>query len=168
VLPDNSLSTSIFYTPLSRSEPPSLLRQAAYNAGAPLVGPAGDPEGWKVLPPVQFTGTLFNQRPVTVVCTVSQAIVAIGAQAYAMAVAHRLLSLLRYSSLSITCLTQDSLGVTAIVRHRLANTFIPDIQLPRRPSSGSAMHFICCEVPPRARETNRLPCDCTRRNRTEQ
>ncbi|EKM58518.1 uncharacterized protein PHACADRAFT_252915 [Phanerochaete carnosa HHB-10118-sp] len=62
------LTASIFYTPLSRAEPPSQLRLAAYNADAPLVGPSGDPPGWKVLPPVRFTGTLFNQRTVTLEC----------------------------------------------------------------------------------------------------
>ena len=65
------LTTSIFYTPLTRAESPSALRQEAYNNGTPLPGPDGDPEGWKVLPPVQIKGTLFTTKPVEIQCTVS-------------------------------------------------------------------------------------------------
>ena len=62
----NSLTTSIFYTPLSRAEPPSLLRHEAYQTGAPIPGPDVGPKGWKVLPPLQFAGTLFDAKSVTV------------------------------------------------------------------------------------------------------
>lgn len=62
----DSLTTSIFYTPLSRAEPPSILRQEAYQNGTVLPGPDIDPKGWKVLPPLQFTGTLFDAKQVTV------------------------------------------------------------------------------------------------------
>lgn len=65
------LTTSIFYTPLSRAEPPSALRQVAYAEGTTLVGPEGDPEGWTVLSPVQIKGILFDTRPVEMECTVS-------------------------------------------------------------------------------------------------
>lgn len=42
----------------------------AYSDGSLLIGPEGDPEGWKVLPPVQVKGTLFNVKEVEVTCTV--------------------------------------------------------------------------------------------------
>ncbi|PSR81579.1 hypothetical protein PHLCEN_2v6345 [Hermanssonia centrifuga] len=67
----HSLMTSFFYTPLTRAEPPSALRQASYINGHPIIGPDGDPEGWKVLPTVQIAGTLFNTRSVSVECTLS-------------------------------------------------------------------------------------------------
>lgn len=35
-----------------------------------MIGPEGDPEGWKVLPPVKVTGTVFDTRKVEVECTV--------------------------------------------------------------------------------------------------
>ncbi|KAJ3554715.1 hypothetical protein NM688_g2961 [Phlebia brevispora] len=68
---NQTLTTSFFYTPLSRADPPSTLRQAAYQDGHALVGPEGDPTGWKVLPPVQITGTLFSTRTISVECTVA-------------------------------------------------------------------------------------------------
>lgn len=61
-----SLTTSIFYTPLNRAEPPSLLRQKAYQNGTVIPGPDVDPSGWKVLPPLQWTGTLFDAKTVTI------------------------------------------------------------------------------------------------------
>ncbi|KAI0696900.1 hypothetical protein BC835DRAFT_1271093 [Cytidiella melzeri] len=67
------LSTSIYYTPLSRAEPPSPLRQAAYLEGTNLVGPDGDPEGWHTCSQVRVTGTLFKTREVHIDCTISLA-----------------------------------------------------------------------------------------------
>ena len=64
------LTTSFFYLPLTRAEPPSPLRLAAYQNGHALIGPEGDPVGWKVLPPVQVSGTLFSTKPVAIECTV--------------------------------------------------------------------------------------------------
>ena len=56
--------------PMTRAGLPSPLRQLAYAEGAPIVGPEGDPEGWKVLSPVKITGTVFDTRKVEVECTV--------------------------------------------------------------------------------------------------
>lgn len=47
------------------------MRRMAYSDGSLLVGPIGDPIGWKVLSPVQVKGTLFNAKEVEVTCTVS-------------------------------------------------------------------------------------------------
>ncbi|KAI0342666.1 hypothetical protein BDW22DRAFT_1357119 [Trametopsis cervina] len=65
------LTTSIYYTPLSRAQSPSPLRLAAYSEGGVLIGPEGDPEGWKVLAPVRISGTLFKTRIVNVDCTIA-------------------------------------------------------------------------------------------------
>lgn len=51
-------------------EPPSPLRRIAYAEGSPLIGPEGDPEGWKILPGLKIKGTLFNTKDVEVDCTV--------------------------------------------------------------------------------------------------
>ncbi|KAI0091104.1 hypothetical protein BDY19DRAFT_1067684 [Irpex rosettiformis] len=67
------MTTSIYYTPLSRADPPSALRQAAYVEGSSLAGPDRDPEGWKTLSQVRMGGTLFKSRTVNVDCTVSLA-----------------------------------------------------------------------------------------------
>jgi hypothetical protein len=69
--PHCSLSTNFGYHPISYPDPPSALRQLAYEEGTALVGPEGDPEGWKVLAPVKFTGILFDVREVEATCTVS-------------------------------------------------------------------------------------------------
>lgn len=56
---------------LTSPDPPSKLRQLAYAEGNTLMGPDGDPTGWKVLAPVKVKGTLFNVRECEVECTVS-------------------------------------------------------------------------------------------------
>ncbi|TCD63202.1 hypothetical protein EIP91_005841 [Steccherinum ochraceum] len=66
---NQTLSTSFVYIPVSRAEPPSRLRQLAYTDSSPLIGPDVDPEGWKVLPPIQVAGLAFNTRPAEVACT---------------------------------------------------------------------------------------------------
>lgn len=65
------LTTNFAYVPLTRAQPPSVLRQLAYREGTPLVGPQGDPDGWKVLPPVKVAGTVFDAREVELECIVS-------------------------------------------------------------------------------------------------
>ena len=60
------------YIPLARPSPPTILRQLAYQQGQPLVGPEGDPDGWKTLDPVQVVGTLFKTVTVEAQCTVSR------------------------------------------------------------------------------------------------
>jgi len=68
---NQTLSTSWVYLPITRAEPPSHLRQISYGEGSPLIGPEGDPEGWKVLPPIKVSGTIFNTRQVEVQCTIA-------------------------------------------------------------------------------------------------
>jgi hypothetical protein len=62
--------TNFGYHPITLPDPPSSLRRLAYSEGSPLIGPEGDPEGWKVLPPVKIRGTLFGTKEVEVDCTV--------------------------------------------------------------------------------------------------
>ncbi|KAJ7650104.1 hypothetical protein FB45DRAFT_9710 [Roridomyces roridus] len=68
---NQTLVTSFAYLPITQSDRPSALRQVAYQEGSDLVGPDGDPEGWKVLPPVQMKGKLFDVRDVVVECTLA-------------------------------------------------------------------------------------------------
>lgn len=56
---------------LTTPDPPSQLRQLAYTEGTTLIGPDGDPAGWKVLAPVKVKGTLFDVREGEVEATVS-------------------------------------------------------------------------------------------------
>jgi hypothetical protein len=56
--------------PISRPDPPSMIRQLAYKEGSVLLGPGGDPAGWKVLDPVTIKGTLFDTKAIEVKCTV--------------------------------------------------------------------------------------------------
>jgi hypothetical protein len=46
--------------------------------GGGLIGPEGDPAGWKVLQPVKFKGKLFEAKEVEVECTVRRKILAKG------------------------------------------------------------------------------------------
>ncbi|RPD59528.1 hypothetical protein L227DRAFT_575968 [Lentinus tigrinus ALCF2SS1-6] len=70
---NQTLTTNFAYVPLTRAQPPSALRQLAYREGSPLVGPEGDPEGWKVLPSVKVAGTVFDARKVELECTLAVA-----------------------------------------------------------------------------------------------
>ncbi|KAJ7773471.1 hypothetical protein B0H16DRAFT_1714355 [Mycena metata] len=56
-----------------KAEPPSALRQLAYKEGTDLIGPDGDPAGWKVSPPVKFKGRLFDAVDVELECTLAVA-----------------------------------------------------------------------------------------------
>ena len=58
------------YLPIIKADPPSHLRQLAYREGSALIGPEGDPDGWKVLPSVTVAGTIFGARQVELQCTV--------------------------------------------------------------------------------------------------
>ncbi|KAJ6531969.1 hypothetical protein B0H19DRAFT_463033 [Mycena capillaripes] len=69
--PNQTLTTNMAYLPLTTPEPPSKLRQLAYREGGQLLGPEGDPGGWKVLPPVKFKGRLFEAKEVEVECTLA-------------------------------------------------------------------------------------------------
>jgi len=64
------LVTNFGYVPTTVPGLPSPLRRLAYSEGNGLLGPDGDPEGWKVLPPVKVKGALFDGKEVDVDCTV--------------------------------------------------------------------------------------------------
>lgn len=58
------------YVPLARPSPPTILRQLAYQQNASIIGPDGDPEGWKTYEPVKIEGVLFKKISVEALCTV--------------------------------------------------------------------------------------------------
>ncbi|KAI0635876.1 hypothetical protein C8Q77DRAFT_1155628 [Trametes polyzona] len=64
----SKLTVPLTYIPLARPSPPSVLRQLAYQADHPLVGPDGDPDGWKTLGPIRITGVLFKTVPLEADC----------------------------------------------------------------------------------------------------
>ncbi|KAF8206241.1 hypothetical protein K438DRAFT_1816872 [Mycena galopus ATCC 62051] len=68
---NQTLTTSFAYIQLTQPAPPSALRQLAYKEGGDLIGPDGDPQGWKVLQPVKFKGKLFDTKEVEVKCTLA-------------------------------------------------------------------------------------------------
>ncbi|KAF8905074.1 hypothetical protein CPB84DRAFT_1894808 [Gymnopilus junonius] len=70
---DNKIKTAFGYVPSTRPEPPSLLRQIAYQQFLPLPGPFSDPEGWKTLRPVSVRGVMFNAQRAESKCTLSLA-----------------------------------------------------------------------------------------------
>lgn len=65
------VGTNLAYVPIIVPEPPSPARQLAYHENSPLLGLSGDPEGWKTLPTVSVTGTIFKARSVEIKYTVS-------------------------------------------------------------------------------------------------
>ncbi|KAJ7773470.1 hypothetical protein B0H16DRAFT_150150 [Mycena metata] len=68
---NQTLTTLISYLPLRQPEPPSPLRQLAYEEASELIGPDGDSAGWRVLEPVKFKGKLFQAVDVEVECTLA-------------------------------------------------------------------------------------------------
>ncbi|KAF8905073.1 hypothetical protein CPB84DRAFT_1845155 [Gymnopilus junonius] len=68
---NQTLVTSFGYHPITLPEKPSPLRLLSYSDGSSLIGPEGDPEGWKVLPEKKIKGTLFNVQEVEVNCTLA-------------------------------------------------------------------------------------------------
>ncbi|KIM40544.1 hypothetical protein M413DRAFT_445987 [Hebeloma cylindrosporum] len=70
---DNRVTTAFGYVPSTRPDPPSLLRQIAYQQFLPVPGPTSDPEGWKTLRPVAIRGVIFNTHRVEAKCTLSLA-----------------------------------------------------------------------------------------------
>lgn len=58
------------YVPALRPDPPSLLRQLAYQENTPIPGPEIDAEGWHTCPAVTVKGTVFNNRTAEVQCVV--------------------------------------------------------------------------------------------------
>ncbi|KDR85823.1 hypothetical protein GALMADRAFT_234914 [Galerina marginata CBS 339.88] len=70
---NQTLVTGFGYQPITLPDLPSPLRQMAYAERSPLVGPAGDPAGWKILPMIKIKGILFNTKQVEVDCTLAVA-----------------------------------------------------------------------------------------------
>ncbi|KAK7032321.1 hypothetical protein VNI00_013280 [Paramarasmius palmivorus] len=70
---DNRIRTPFGYVPSSRPEPPSLLRQLAYEQNLPIPGPHVDAEGWKTLGTTITRGISFHGREAEVQCTLSLA-----------------------------------------------------------------------------------------------
>jgi hypothetical protein len=58
---NTELETKFAYISCVKPELPSVLRQSAYEENAPLIGPSGDPEGWKTLEKISIPGTLFGK-----------------------------------------------------------------------------------------------------------
>jgi hypothetical protein len=61
-----SLMTGFSYHPMTQPAPPSELRQKVYanSERSGLIGPDGDPEGWKTLPIATQSGLLFGKDTV--------------------------------------------------------------------------------------------------------
>ncbi|KAF8071809.1 hypothetical protein FPV67DRAFT_1560575 [Lyophyllum atratum] len=70
---DSQIKTAFGYVPSTRPEPPSMLRQLAYQQGTLLVGPHADPDGWKSMRPVTARATMPRSRKVEVQCLLSLA-----------------------------------------------------------------------------------------------
>ncbi|KAJ3987412.1 hypothetical protein F5890DRAFT_1405227 [Lentinula detonsa] len=70
---DNNLQMAWIYIPASRPDPPSQLRQLAYQENSPLLGPEADLKGWYTLPSAKVHGTLFKNRVIEVTLKLSLA-----------------------------------------------------------------------------------------------
>ncbi|KAJ7667124.1 hypothetical protein B0H17DRAFT_1251884 [Mycena rosella] len=70
---NNELQTMFVYVPAVRPDPPSTLRQLAYQENMPIPGPEIDADGWYTCPMVTLKGTVFSNRKVEVRCILSLA-----------------------------------------------------------------------------------------------
>ncbi|KAJ7581369.1 hypothetical protein C8J56DRAFT_959861 [Mycena floridula] len=70
--PDSHIVTPLGYVPISRPEPPSLLRQLAYQHKTLVPGPSWDPEGWHSQV-MAIRGQIFKTRIVNIDFTLSLA-----------------------------------------------------------------------------------------------
>ncbi|KAJ4477342.1 hypothetical protein J3R30DRAFT_3290821 [Lentinula aciculospora] len=70
---DSNLQMTWIYIPATKPDPPSPLRQLAYQENSPLLGPQDDPRGWYTLPSTKVYGTLFKNRVVEVTLNLSLA-----------------------------------------------------------------------------------------------
>ncbi|KAE9405202.1 hypothetical protein BT96DRAFT_955390 [Gymnopus androsaceus JB14] len=70
---DSQIRTPFGYVPSSRPEQPSMLRQLAFQSGVPAPGPSVDPRGWKTLSLCKAKGTLLQNCPADVHCSLSLA-----------------------------------------------------------------------------------------------
>ncbi|KAH9850287.1 hypothetical protein C2E23DRAFT_735463 [Lenzites betulinus] len=66
----SKLTVPLTYIPLARPSAPTIIRQLAYQEEHPLVGPDGDPDGWKALDTVKVRGVLFKTIPVEAKCRI--------------------------------------------------------------------------------------------------
>ncbi|KAJ7146392.1 hypothetical protein C8R44DRAFT_973199 [Mycena epipterygia] len=71
--PNLDMNIPIAYLPAKKPSAPSALRQLAYANNTTIVGPTGDPLGWKTLAPVEIKGTLFAVRDFVLKLTLSLA-----------------------------------------------------------------------------------------------
>ncbi|KAJ7592897.1 hypothetical protein C8J56DRAFT_1045349 [Mycena floridula] len=65
---DSRIQSMIVYVPATRPEPPSRLRQLAYQEHSPLLGPDADPEGWTSPQHIIVRGTIFSSRNIQLSC----------------------------------------------------------------------------------------------------
>lgn len=70
---DSRIVTAFGYVPSTKPDPPSLLRQLAYEQNAPIPGPSVDPAGWKVFASIVTRGQVFKTRRVEATCTIALA-----------------------------------------------------------------------------------------------
>ncbi|KAI0658076.1 hypothetical protein C8Q70DRAFT_996338 [Cubamyces menziesii] len=70
---DSTLGTVLGYCPIIRPNAPSPTRQLAYMENFPLIGPDGDPDGWKCLQPLRILGSVFSTRTVEATCSLALA-----------------------------------------------------------------------------------------------
>ncbi|CAK5269637.1 unnamed protein product [Mycena citricolor] len=70
---NSRIQTEFAYVPGTRPSPPSALRRLAYQQNTPLIGPEIDTAGWKQFPALHVKGTIFNKRPVEIICTLALA-----------------------------------------------------------------------------------------------
>ncbi|KAJ3935599.1 MAG: hypothetical protein NXY57DRAFT_1046588 [Lentinula lateritia] len=70
---DSQIRTPFGYVPSSKPEPPSILRQLAYQQSMPVPGPSADPRGWETLKTCKAKGTTLQNCPADVRCSLSLA-----------------------------------------------------------------------------------------------
>ncbi|KAJ7628399.1 hypothetical protein FB45DRAFT_918187 [Roridomyces roridus] len=69
---DDKVMCVFGYFSMCQPDPPSLLRQLAYQENSPLLGPEADPEGW-LTQEFSCKGIVFSSRMINVKCTFSLA-----------------------------------------------------------------------------------------------
>ncbi|EKM78643.1 hypothetical protein AGABI1DRAFT_59597 [Agaricus bisporus var. burnettii JB137-S8] len=67
----SEIKTAFGFISSTRPDPPSLLRQLAYQQGCPLPNPQTDPDGWKPLGPVSCRGVMSKSRKIETRCTLA-------------------------------------------------------------------------------------------------
>ncbi|KAI0366529.1 hypothetical protein BV20DRAFT_951982 [Pilatotrama ljubarskyi] len=67
------LGSVVGYCPVIRPVAPSIARQIAYMENSPLIGPEGDPEGWRCLEALRVHRSVFSTLTVEATCTLALA-----------------------------------------------------------------------------------------------